>query len=563
MMWLAAAIFMVGVAGFTLLIVGLRGRLASTHPHCRRCRFDLVGQQSPEGTWSGRVCPECGSDLGAPRAIRRGIRAVRRPALLAGITLLLLVGFIGGGTVWAAMQGSPVYAKLPTWVLVGGLGWLEVPQVDAIAAELRARALAGQLSDDQWKSIVRSCLGIQADARIAWTSQLGKLIEEAHNAGKTTPEMWEEYLDNAAALSAVVRPRIARGDPLPIELRIHDRIGRTGSIGIQLRLVDVLVDGVRIDGERQAFETTPNDTYAGSSNPPYQTMLVCPNSRALLPWSSGAPPSQWKDAVVDCEPGVHAVETVWAVVAGVTDSSGGGGNSASWQHAPPPGPDPPRRSDEQIIRQCKVEWLTHSFYMPDYAEEAMKRAEVNAEQMAALRGRVVRLTSKVKVVPAGATLCRMSAPTPQPDGTLAGFSVRRQVMYHTSWQEGPPYPAQKLEISIQSPMPAIAGEFFEIAPNGEIDLGSVSFEPSRSTPEVAHGYGTTLPVTLTGDSAKPRTFVFRPTASAATHLVDGEEILGAEVWFRDVPAAAQDNRGWSSQKPTPGQVAPTGQAGKP
>src|SRR4051812_11386548 len=43
------------LAGLVLLIVGMRGRLADTDPHCRRCRFNLRGRDE---TALDPRCPE-------------------------------------------------------------------------------------------------------------------------------------------------------------------------------------------------------------------------------------------------------------------------------------------------------------------------------------------------------------------------------------------------------------------------------------------------------------------------------------------------------------------------
>src|SRR5690349_8575504 len=79
-----------------LIYLGLRGRRVDDHPLCRRCGYDLVGLPS-DG--SGRVCPECGSDLHRRRAIRTGHRARRRGQVAAGAALLApclaVLGFVG------------------------------------------------------------------------------------------------------------------------------------------------------------------------------------------------------------------------------------------------------------------------------------------------------------------------------------------------------------------------------------------------------------------------------------------------------------------------------------
>ena len=84
--------------GLALAVVGLwlarrarrRGRRGSA-PHCFQCGYNLTGLPLPE---LNQRCPECGTDLSAPRAVARGRPTRHMPTL----TVALLLTVIGGLT---------------------------------------------------------------------------------------------------------------------------------------------------------------------------------------------------------------------------------------------------------------------------------------------------------------------------------------------------------------------------------------------------------------------------------------------------------------------------------
>jgi ankyrin repeat protein len=73
------------VAALALAWVGLRGRSVDNHPHCRKCGYDLYGR--PAG---GVVCPECGSDLKQPGAVRSGQRRRQPGFVVAAVACVML-----------------------------------------------------------------------------------------------------------------------------------------------------------------------------------------------------------------------------------------------------------------------------------------------------------------------------------------------------------------------------------------------------------------------------------------------------------------------------------------
>lgn len=558
MLWLLSAIVILGLCGVVLLAVGIRGRLVNTHPHCRRCRFDLVGHTSPDGSWSGRVCPECGSDLAAAGAIRIGIRAARRPALFAGLAILLFVGLVSGGAIWTIARGTNAYVKAPTWLLIRGLGVLKANQTDLAAQELRARNVAGLLSNSNRHAIAEAALRVQGDVSLPMSIELGKFIEDVHTAGQLSSEQWNAYLDHAEVLSLSVRPKIASGDPLPMELILLDRLGRTGLVQIRVWVVDVIVDGVRIDGGRHEISKCPNErTWSSPSGVPSR-LPTLPQSFAKLrtsPWTPAI--DGWDDLAITGERGTHTVETVWAVVVG-PQLPGKGHNSWSyspWNSLAHQQSARHTTDDEELLMRERdfTDMLTHG-----YDKTRFQPSDDHKDTYPELRAKMVRLRSTFEIASAEAVQPRVvDAPT-DIAGNATGLGANwESELWSNSTGTGPPDPKPRLHLTIRQPYPQVAGDVFEITHAGEVALGSMVAEHV----EIAAGQysmGAWFPIPLTGDWVTPRTFVFRPSAEAAKRLVREGAIIGSEVLFENVPPPDMSHNYPPVVKETVGRVRQNG-----
>src|SRR5687768_3494899 len=89
---IALLVLTIGVVGLVLLRRGWRGRLIGSHLVCRKCDYDLFNLPDDQN-----ACPECGSDLAAPKAVQTGHRRRRPGMIVAGASLLLLFALIVGG----------------------------------------------------------------------------------------------------------------------------------------------------------------------------------------------------------------------------------------------------------------------------------------------------------------------------------------------------------------------------------------------------------------------------------------------------------------------------------
>ena len=195
-----------------LFPIGLPGRRVDDHPICRRCRFDLVG--APPGS---AACPECGADVTHPGAVRTGNR-VRRRGLRAGVLVVLLVALASVlMTGWVSVRGTDLTPYKPAWAVMREVDGPEAISRPALR-ELARRLGEGELSDEQMIQFADRALAHQADRSKPWLPAWGLFLEAAHDAGRLDAERWERYLRESVQFDLKVRPRVRRGDPVPVEV---------------------------------------------------------------------------------------------------------------------------------------------------------------------------------------------------------------------------------------------------------------------------------------------------------------------------------------------------------
>lgn len=223
-----AVVLVVGGAG--LLWWGLRGRRVDDHPICRRCGFDLFGR--PDGSV---LCSECGADLWRPAAIRVGRRERRHraiawalPPIVAGAGWIGLVG-------WGTATGVDWNRHKPAWLLTREADGTSALPRDAAIAELQRRLEDGKLPAAFIDSVQEKALAYQADVKRPWVPAWGLFIEASRLAGKLPEERWRRYLAHSAALTLEARPRVRRGDPLPVRVvRGPARVGNPNAVAAVL-----------------------------------------------------------------------------------------------------------------------------------------------------------------------------------------------------------------------------------------------------------------------------------------------------------------------------------------
>ena len=243
------------LAGVALAAVGLRGRLADDHPHCRRCGFDLFGREG-----AGGKCPECGADLSRPRAVRQGLRQRRGGLVAAGVLLLLPAVMVAGLAGYAAVQGVRVQAMKPLWWIAwesrSGLRATREAAMDEWILRSGLTGSRSTLTVGQTDALFDRVLELQADRSTPWDAMWGSAIESAHEGGGVSPERWQRYVRQAfeGTLTLHVEPRVAKGDAFPMSMSQSGvRRGEPGQMRIFLMADHTW--GLEIGGVRDPWLT--------------------------------------------------------------------------------------------------------------------------------------------------------------------------------------------------------------------------------------------------------------------------------------------------------------------
>ena len=210
-------------ATLLLFMLGLRGRRIDNHPLCRRCGFDLFGLPP-----DGRRCSECGADLERSRGVRRGRRqSFRWIVWPAASALVLQLGFLGIAA-YVVARHLDLNARKPTWWLIDETN-LKSTRAAALA-ELSKRLEAGSLSSQQADALVDRALAMQGNVSVPWDLSWEEFLIRALRIGKLSDTQWVRYVRQSITFKLDVRPVVARGMPLPMQLSWADG-GRGFALG--------------------------------------------------------------------------------------------------------------------------------------------------------------------------------------------------------------------------------------------------------------------------------------------------------------------------------------------
>jgi len=239
---IAAAIVALLLAGVVLLLLGFRGRLVSTHPHCRACGFDLAGLPEPI---AARPCPECGADLTARRAIRPGRRCRRPRVLVAGVLCLLLAAGAIGALAWGAATGFNWNTVKPFWWLEREAAATSSPQhAKSARVELARRATAGDLSPEHLERTLALAFDAQLGSPNAWVPDLGDMFESLHAKRRIDEATYGRFAASAVDLRAIIRERTPADRPLLFMMQARGTsIGTMSQIALWLDVTSETIDG--------------------------------------------------------------------------------------------------------------------------------------------------------------------------------------------------------------------------------------------------------------------------------------------------------------------------------
>ncbi len=225
--------------GIGLIFLGVRGKQLNTHPVCRDCGFDL------EGVYPGVItCPECGSGLRRPKAVRIGQRRKRRGLIVLGNAVAIVPTIGLAALAFAAVSGAELNAYKPVGLLLweGRHGSHAVAQ--AAAEELVDRSVNNRFSKAQKARVVASVLDLQGDPAARWSETWGELVERARLNGELSDEQVQRWRDQAAVLEWHVRSRVRVGQPVPVALEVKEtRVAASTELMAQVMVEDALRGG--------------------------------------------------------------------------------------------------------------------------------------------------------------------------------------------------------------------------------------------------------------------------------------------------------------------------------
>ena len=87
------------VIALALLIKGLRGKIISTDPHCKKCKYNISNLNTQVNKATN--CPECGHDITNPNSTQPYLRTKQKRYITAAIlfTLLIITPFTTGSII--------------------------------------------------------------------------------------------------------------------------------------------------------------------------------------------------------------------------------------------------------------------------------------------------------------------------------------------------------------------------------------------------------------------------------------------------------------------------------
>lgn len=248
--WIVLSLITLLLGGVLVVLLGWRGRKINDHPHCSRCRFDLVGIYP-----GARICPECGTGLEKAqgrKGVRVGVRARQRGVIACGIAIVLIAGIPLGLFTYSAVRGTSIVKHLP-------LGALELmanrgPQgrADEAVVEIRNRLRDQTLDQEQSKRAVALVLACQADETRTWTRAWADLLERVDLNGLLTPEQAQQVLVNGIRPTITARPTATRGGHAVVEINpVASRLGTNQEFGARYKVRNWRINGVPQESRRR------------------------------------------------------------------------------------------------------------------------------------------------------------------------------------------------------------------------------------------------------------------------------------------------------------------------
>lgn len=205
---------------------GMRGARIDGHWICRKCGYDLSGLPT-----QSLMCPECGADLRARRAVAIGHRRRSPRIILSGLVLILGTSLFVGQEVYTSVSGITPIQFAPASLLLR-------LNSDSATRELVRRLRIDSLSESERNVLVDRLLARQGSGNALWDGDWGDAIQAAQRRGEIPPDRWNKYISQGIVFQLLPRPKVREGAPLPVRLiAVSTRFGH--GVAYRTRLLNI------------------------------------------------------------------------------------------------------------------------------------------------------------------------------------------------------------------------------------------------------------------------------------------------------------------------------------
>lgn len=185
------------ILGVILLRIGVRGKLISPNPHCRKCKFDLAGHALDDPT----PCPECGTILRTqtPSIIIGRYKARKLVLVAAALFLITSIASFAWPKVskLPSVQNINIYDHFPESLLVK----LATGGDDEALQTLHDRLIPGKVSTQSLQTLIDHAFKVQADKSREWDTRLGDVLMYAMVFELLSEEQLDVYLRASIEMS--------------------------------------------------------------------------------------------------------------------------------------------------------------------------------------------------------------------------------------------------------------------------------------------------------------------------------------------------------------------------
>ena len=224
---------LIGLTGLVVILWAFVRPRRGDEPHCRGCRFNLVGLTEP------MVCPECGRELARRRSVIKGHRPSPRRAVVWCVGLLLISGALVGLD-WMNRTGFfPLTKYKPALVLQAEAYLLGDLRASMATDEIVLRIADGRLGAEAEDRLVATALARHAQTWRAFPDAQWMVITRAMGRNELGFEQIKRVWDDCIAEARIIEAgknggagSFAPGETLQYVIGYESRAGTMRNAGL-------------------------------------------------------------------------------------------------------------------------------------------------------------------------------------------------------------------------------------------------------------------------------------------------------------------------------------------